>query len=372
MTIPSGPITIEITTADPETVQIIQGQPPVIEITNAGPQGPTGQTGPAGSTGSQGVAGTPGSKWYQGSGSPSGATGIVGDFYIDTSSSNVYEKTGSSVWTLRLNIKGDTGNTGSAGAAGSRWYQGTSAPSSGLGITGDFYINTTTYDVSEKTDSTTWTVRLNIKGATGAAGTNGTNGSAGPANTLTIGTVSTGAAGSSASASVTGTSPNQTLNLTIPRGDTGATGTNNTTIVRKTADEQVVSSVTVQDDDHLVIALAANSVYAFDSFIMFDSDPAADIKFTFAGPTGSTISFTSDGVSAGNSNNIGSIKMDVNAAAVETVLGGFVGTKTAIRPAGVIVTGSTAGNLTFRWSQNVTSTTATTVYTNSWLRAQKA
>ena len=41
---------------------------------------------------------------------------------------------------------------------------------------------------------------------------------------LNIGTVTTGAAGSNASASITGTSPNFKLNLTIPRGNTGATG----------------------------------------------------------------------------------------------------------------------------------------------------
>lgn len=45
---------------------------------------------------------------------------------------------------------------------------------------------------------------------------------------LSIGTVTTGIAGSSANASITGTSPNQILNLTIPRGDTGANGTNGT------------------------------------------------------------------------------------------------------------------------------------------------
>lgn len=47
----------------------------------------------------------------------------------------------------------------------------------------------------------------------------------GPANTLAMGTVTTGAPGSAASATVTGTAPNQTLNLTIPRGDVGAPNT---------------------------------------------------------------------------------------------------------------------------------------------------
>ena len=47
-------------------------------------------------------------------------------------------------------------------------------------------------------------------------------GPAGPPNTLTIGTVTTGAAGTAASAAVTGTAPDQTLSLTIPRGTDGS------------------------------------------------------------------------------------------------------------------------------------------------------
>jgi hypothetical protein len=69
-------------------------------------------------------------------------------------------------------------------------------------------------------------------GATGSTGATGAAGPDGPANSLTIGTITTGAAGSSATAAITGTAPNQTLSLTIPRGDvgqagaTGATGAN--------------------------------------------------------------------------------------------------------------------------------------------------
>lgn len=42
--------------------------------------------------------------------------------------------------------------------------------------------------------------------------------------TITIGTVTTGAAGSQAAAEITGSDGNYTLNLTIPKGDTGAKG----------------------------------------------------------------------------------------------------------------------------------------------------
>lgn len=58
-------------------------------------------------------------------------------------------------------------------------------------------------------------------GATGAKGDTGATGATGPANTLTIGTVT---GGTTASATITGTAPNQTLNLVLPKGATGATG----------------------------------------------------------------------------------------------------------------------------------------------------
>ena len=58
----------------------------------------------------------------------------------------------------------------------------------------------------------------------GNTGETGATGAAGPANSLSIGTVTTGAAGSSASATITGTAPSQTLNLVIPRGDAGTGG----------------------------------------------------------------------------------------------------------------------------------------------------
>lgn len=58
-------------------------------------------------------------------------------------------------------------------------------------------------------------------GATGATGERGPVGPAGPANKLTIGTVTTS---TSSSATITGTAPNQILNLTLQKGDKGDKG----------------------------------------------------------------------------------------------------------------------------------------------------
>ena len=52
----------------------------------------------------------------------------------------------------------------------------------------------------------------------------GPKGDTGPANVLTKGTVTTGAPGSAADVTISGTSPNQTIDFTIPRGDTGQAG----------------------------------------------------------------------------------------------------------------------------------------------------
>ena len=58
----------------------------------------------------------------------------------------------------------------------------------------------------------------------GPKGDTGSTGPAGPANTLSVGTVTTGSAGSNAAVTISGTSPTQTVNFTIPRGDKGDKG----------------------------------------------------------------------------------------------------------------------------------------------------
>ena len=81
-------------------------------------------------------------------------------------------------------IKGDTGATGATGPQGIQGIQG-------------------------------------IQGVKGDKGDTGATGATGPSNTLSIGTVIGGAF---AAATITGTSPAQTLNLTLPKGDKGDTG----------------------------------------------------------------------------------------------------------------------------------------------------
>jgi len=98
---------------------------------------------------------------------------------------------------------------GDKGERGTVWNYVTAAPATGLGLVGDWALNTNNGDVYEKTGAAVWTLRGNIKGATG---------------TLSLGTVTTGAAGSAASITNTGTATAGVFNFVIPKGDTGERG----------------------------------------------------------------------------------------------------------------------------------------------------
>jgi hypothetical protein len=76
-----------------------------------------------------------------------------------------------------------------------------------------------------KTGNVTTVSITDEHGTTTAEVLDGTDGTNGQNNTLTIGTVSSG---STPSATITGDSPNQVLNLVLPKCDTGATGASGT------------------------------------------------------------------------------------------------------------------------------------------------
>lgn len=188
------------------TIEIVHTSPQTFSISLAGPQGPAGAAGANGQDGTDGIDGTNGTNgangatWLSASGTPNPDFGVVNDFYLDIATSDVYKKTGASTWTLQLNIKGSPGATGAAGTNGtngspgangtdgSKWLSGTTVPSAGAGVVGDWYLHTVTYDVYLKTGASTWAVQMNIKGAQGiqgiqgiqgVPGTNGTNGTDG-------------------------------------------------------------------------------------------------------------------------------------------------------------------------------------------------
>lgn len=64
-------------------------------------------------------------KWYYGTDIPDASQYEIGDYYLRTSTADIYYKTNSTTWTLILNIKGDTGNTGPEGPGSGDMLQAT-------------------------------------------------------------------------------------------------------------------------------------------------------------------------------------------------------------------------------------------------------
>lgn len=142
---------------------------------------------PAGPTGPQGVAGNDG---------PAGPVGPVGPAGLN--------------WQGAWNGFATYVIDDAVGYAGASW----------------FCINNVTSSVPPSVDTANWALLAaqGANGAPGATGLQGSTGPAGPSNVLSIGTVTTLAAGSSATATITGSSPIQTLNLGIPQGIPGGAG----------------------------------------------------------------------------------------------------------------------------------------------------
>ena len=166
-------------------------------------------------SGISGARGADGNTILSGNINPTLAVGNNGDFYLNTTSLYLFGPKVNGLWLSSVSLAGPPGTNGAPGTNGSTWYSNTGAPFSGIGVNGDYYLRTDSYDIYSKS-SGAWSIVANIKGATGAAGTSGAT----PA--LSIGTVTTLPAGNSATASLSGTSVNPVLNLGLPQGNSGS------------------------------------------------------------------------------------------------------------------------------------------------------
>lgn len=133
-----------------------------------------------------------------------------------------------------------------------------------------------------------------------------------------------------------------------------------TKVVRKTADETVNNSTTLQNDDALKLAVSANQVWALRLYLLHNTSAVADIKITLTGPAGSTIygRTVATSVTATLTEQTGASMafQGDGAAALETI--DFL----------VIIAG-TAGDIQLQWAQNTLEASDTKVLANSCLLA---
>lgn len=147
-----------------------------------GANGPAGATGPAGVQGAVGPAGPTGANGqngsiiYSGTTVPATATGVSGDFYLNTTTGLLYGPKTASGWGTGISLKGTNGATGATGATGtpgSKIYNGSGAPTATTGINGDYYLDITNYLLYGPKTAGSWGVPVNLRGPAGPQGPEG-------------------------------------------------------------------------------------------------------------------------------------------------------------------------------------------------------
>lgn len=125
-----------------------------------------------GDVGAQGVPGST-TQLRFGAGLPAGALGIEGDSYLDTDSYNVYGRT-AAAWVFKGNLRGPAGADG-VQASRLHTYVGNGQPANSFGDNDDIFLNQADNGLYVKTAGT-WSLALQLQGPKGEAGSTGAAG----------------------------------------------------------------------------------------------------------------------------------------------------------------------------------------------------
>ncbi|WP_185921776.1 hypothetical protein [Streptomyces sp. WAC06614] len=150
-----------------------------------------------------------------------------------------------------------------------------------------------------------------------------------------------------------------------------------TQTVVKSADESRTSVTTVSDDGHLFTSLEANSVYRFNSTLLFDGPEAADVTITYTVPSGATGGWAPYAGTLGTTVPDGSAQLkvaarqygsasDIGVMASSASLAGIIAT-----PRGIVTTGATPGLLRLRWAQQTSNASPVVLRAGSLLEVVK-
>lgn len=158
--------------------------------------------------------------------------------------------------------------------------------------------------------------------------------------------------------------------VTMSGGVTVSGGVGQVLFARKTADESVASSTTLQDDDHLTLSVAASAFYQAELFMIFDGDATTgDLKIQFSAPAGAAFSYGTLSPHTDQTSTTSSTMKVAEQTLAAASTYGCMGSGTNIigRASGLLVTSGTAGTFKLTWAQNGSTATATRLRANSYL-----
>jgi len=144
-------------------------------------------------------------------------------------------------------------------------------------------------------------------------------------------------------------------------------------VIRKTADEAVNNSATLQNDDHLLFAIAANEVWEanFVLDILGGATATTDIKFAMTIPTGCTMVWGGVFSRAGGTTTLELGLCQTTSGAQLFCDLEFASERRIMKLWGIFVNGATAGNVQLQWAQRVAVVEDTTIKANSCIIAHQ-
>ena len=137
-------------------------------------------------------------------------------------------------------------------------------------------------------------------------------------------------------------------------------------IIRKTTNETVNNSNTLQNDDELAWTVGASDVWLIHAYLMFTGTTAADIQFGWTGPASGVFSWGfPHSAGDGSWSDAGTVALETIATAGATPLN-----NTSLHGAmllGIYSGGGTAGTLQLQWAQVAAEATDLIMFANSCL-----
>ncbi|MEN9523688.1 MAG: hypothetical protein RL065_2065 [Bacteroidota bacterium] len=133
----------------------------------------------------------------------------------------------------------------------------------------------------------------------------------------------------------------------------------------KSADESVTSSTTLQDDNDFTFSLGANQTYEVTGLIKASCGSTGLIKVQFVAPSGST-EFINVFINRTATDDVSFVTSPTSSFNIATAA--VSSTTDVIMINGKVKTSSTAGTFKLQWAQKTSNSTATTFYTDSYLK----
>ncbi len=137
------------------------------------------------------------------------------------------------------------------------------------------------------------------------------------------------------------------------------------------SDQTRNNSVTLLSSTDLVLPVAANSNYIFESQLICDSNTTADIKYSFLIPAGASLrvsAWTGGALDTALQTGIYHDAFDGTQFSSE---GAGSGTMMTCRPGGRLAVAGTAGSLTVQFAQNTANVSNTLLKAGSWIRLSR-